>query len=325
MEVLSRETSRTPRQARTVERKRADAARYELVGPAGAPVVVVLGGISATRHVTASDRDPSPGWWDDIVGQGRAIDTNHVRVLGVDFLDGGRRADGRPRRTVTTHDQAAQVARVLDELGVDRLHSFVGASYGGMVALAFAERYPERVGGLVAISAPHEPHPMSTALRGLQRRIVELGLETGRAGDALAIARGLAMTTYRSAREFGERFASAPVECSDNDATFPVEGYLRHHGERFASRWTAERFLALSLSGDLHRVDPAAISTPATIVAAEGDAIVPGGQLEELAARLAGPARLIHLPTTRGHDAFLTEPTAVGDILRTALSTTELS
>jgi len=325
VEVLSLETSRTTHQAKTADRKLADAACYELVGPADAPVVVVLGGISATRHVTASDRDPSPGWWDEVVGRGRAVDTNQFRVLGVDFLDGGRRADGRPRRTVTTHDQAAHVARILDELDVHRIHSFVGASYGGMVALAFAERYPDRVAGLVAISAPHEPHPMSTALRALQRRIVELGLETGRTGDALAIARGLAITTYRSTREFGERFDSAPVECFDNDATFPVEAYLRHHGERFAARWSAERFLALSLSGDLHRVDPSAISTPATIVAAEGDAIVPGGQLEELAARLAGPTRLIHVPTTRGHDAFLTEPTAVGDILRIALSTTELS
>jgi homoserine O-acetyltransferase len=246
-------------------------------------------------------------------------------VLGVDFLDGGWQSDGRPQRIVTTHDQAANIARVLDEIGVDRIHSFVGASYGGMVALAFAERYPDRVGRLVAISAPHEPHPMSTALRALQRRIVELGLDTGRASEALAIARGLAITTYRSAREFGERFGSAPIERSDSDATFPVESYLRHHGERFAARWRAERFLALSLSTDLHRVDPAAIRTPTTIVAAEGDAIVPGEQLETLAARLGGPRQLIHLPTTRGHDAFLTEPAAVGAIVHTALSTTKFS
>jgi len=326
MEVLSLETCRTTRESHTTERRdRSRAPHYEVVGPPGAPVVVVLGGISATRHVAATDHDPSPGWWDEIVGRGRAIDTGEFRVLGVDFLDGGWRSDGRPQRIVTTHDQATNVARVLDGLGVDRIHSFVGASYGGMVALAFAERYPDRIDRLVAISAPHEPHPMSTALRALQRRIVELGLDTGRGGDALAIARGLAITTYRSAREFGARFDPAPIEVSDNDATFPVEGYLRHHGERFAARWSAERFLALSLSGDLHRVDPAAITTRAAIVAAEGDAIVPGEQLETLAAKLAGPTRLIHLPTTRGHDAFLTEPTAVGNIVRAALSINTLS
>jgi homoserine O-acetyltransferase len=318
MEVLSLETTRSTHDTRTVH-PRSRQPRYELIGERHAPVVVVLGGISATRHVASSESDPTPGWWDDVVGRGRAIDTRAFRVLGVDFLDGGRRADGRPKRTVTTHDQAANVARALDELGIDRVHSFVGASYGGMVALAFAERYPDRVDSIVAISAPHEPHPMSTALRALQRRIVELGLDTGRVTDALAIARGLAITTYRSTREFGERFDPSPIERTENDATFPVEGYLRQHGERFASRWSAERFLALSLSGDLHRVDPSAIRTPTTIVAAEGDAIVPGEQLEALAAAIPGPCQLIHLPTVRGHDAFLTEPIAVGVIVHAAL------
>jgi homoserine O-acetyltransferase len=211
---------------------------------------------------------------------------------------------------------------VLDQLAIERVHCFVGASYGGMVALAFAERYQERVERVVVISAPHEPHPMSTALRALQRRIVKLGLDTGRTRSALSIARGLAMTTYRSREEFGERFESAPEALRDNDATFPVESYLEHHGEQFADRWSAERFLALSLSGDLHRVDPARITTPTVIVAAEGDAIVPGEQLEELAATLAGPTRLIHLPSKHGHDAFLTEPGALGRILEIAIATT---
>jgi homoserine O-acetyltransferase len=143
--------------------------------------------------------------------------------------------------------------------------------------------------------------------------------------DALALARGLAMTTYRSSREFAERFESAPIERHDADATFAVEAYLAHHGERFAARWAAERFLALSLSGDLHRVDPSRIRTPTVIVSAEGDAVVPAAQLEALAASLAAPTRLIHLASSRGHDAFLTEPDALGNILAVAISTTLLS
>jgi homoserine O-acetyltransferase len=315
------------RSHRAVEESERDSAlpAFEIVGPDSAPVVVVLGGISATRHVVSSEHDPSPGWWDDIVGPGRAIDTNAFRVLGVDFLDGGRRDDGQPERTVTTVDQADMIARVLDALDIECLHAFVGASYGGMVALAFAELYPERLERVVAISAPHEPHPMSTALRGIQRRIVRLGLDTGRARDALAIARGLAITTYRSTTEFSERFDSAPIHLNENDAAFPVDSYLHHHGERFAQRWTPARFLALSLSGDLHRVNPRAIHTPAVIVAAEGDAIVPREQLEELVAALGGPAQLVDLPSTRGHDAFLTEPCALGRILDNALSTPTLS
>ena len=311
----------------TLETDRADGVvpAFEIVGPPGAPVVAALGGISATRHVSASEHDPSPGWWDALVGPGRAVNTNAFRVLGVDFVDGGRRDDGQPARTVTTADQADAIARVLDALGVERLYAFIGASYGGMVALAFAERFPDRLDRVIAIGAPHEPHPMSTALRGIQRRIVRLGLATDRAHDALAIARGLAVTTYRSGAEFAARFDNAPNVVTDNDAAFPVESYLHYHGERFADRWTPARFLALSLSGDLHRVNPRAIRTPAVIVAAENDTIVPREQLEYLAAHLGGPARLVDLPSTRGHDAFLTEPRELGRILDIALSTQTLS
>ena len=174
-------TNRQQHQARpSIRRSLERPVGYEIVGPPRAPVVVVLGGISATRHVATTGHDDTPGWWDATVGAGRAIDTATYRVLGIDFLDGGRRGDGRPRHVVTTHDQAAAIVRVLDTLGVERVHAFVGASYGGMVGLAFAERYAERLDRLVAISAPHEAHPMSTALRSLQRRIVQLGLDAER-------------------------------------------------------------------------------------------------------------------------------------------------
>lgn len=274
---------------------------YALTGRAGAPVVVALGGISATRDVT--------GWWGDVVGDDRYVDTTQFQVLGVDYLDGGVGADGRPARRVTTHDQADAIAQVLDELDVERVHTLVGASYGGMVGLALAERHGERAERLVIISAPAQPHPMSTALRSIQRHIVELGLETGRAHDALVLARELAMTTYRSAAEFAERF--------DTDS---VESYLLHHGEKFARRFSPARFLALSLSADLHSVDPQRIHTPAVLVSVEGDTIVPPEQMIELDALWDGPCRLVHLPTRTGHDAFLAEPGTIGPVIRNALT-----
>ena len=282
----------------------AAAIEHEIVGSAGAPVILALGGISAGRNVT--------NWWSNIAGPRRAIDTTNRRVLGIDFLDGGRREDGRPERTVTTHDQADAIAGILDEAGIDRLHAVVGASYGGMVALAFAERYPDRVERLVAIGAAHRAHPMTTARRVIQRRIVELGLDTRRAFDALALARALAMTTYRSDAEFSERFARGDLAA--------VDSYLRHHGEKFARRFTAERFLALSLSSDLHRVDPALVRVHTTLVAPENDAVVPRADLEELARALAAPSRLVDLPSIHGHDAFLTDTESLSHILRDALA-----
>jgi len=279
--------------------------RCLITGRPGAPLVVVLGGISASRDVR--------GWWPAVVGESRPVDTREFRVLGADFLDGGERSDGRPERPVTTHDQADLIAGALDELGVDRIHTFIGASYGGMVALAFAERYAERVEQLVVIGAPARAHPMSTALRSLQRSIVELGLDTGRGRHALAIARGLAMTTYRSAEEFAERFA-------DVDDGRGVETYLRHHGEKFAAVTAPSRFLALSQSSDTHRVSPANCATPALFVAARGDTIVPLSQMTELDVAWGGPSRLVETQTRTGHDAFLAEPKVVGALIHEVLT-----
>ena len=293
-----------------------------LIGADDAPVVVVLGGISATRHVATS---ADQAGWCPVAGDGRAIDTARFRVLGIDFLDGGRDTTGRPRRIVTTHDQAQWLMETLRSVGVDRVHTIVGSSYGGMVALAFGERFGDLVDQLVIFSAAHESEPMTTALRTVQRRIVELGLETGRAAEAMAIARGLAMTTYRTATEFAERFDNSPLSLSNNDARFEVDEYLRDRGDRFAASVPPERFLALSLSADLHRVDPRRISVPTTLVAAEGDTVVPRAQIETLAARLTGRTNLIDLPTRVGHDAFLVETDRVASIIAAALTITEPS
>ncbi len=299
--------------------ERAPTLRHELIGSPDGPVVAVLGGVSASRHVTQTAADPRPGWWEAQVGPDRAIDTNVFRVLGVDYLDGGRRPDGRPERIVTPHDQAAALATLLDSLGIERVRAVIGASYGGMVALAFAERHRERVEQLVVISAAHESHPMSTGLRALQRRIVELGLQFSFSDQALALARAFAMTTYRTAREFAERFDTAPTFVGETEVSFEVARYLLSRGDDFAARFRPEYFLALSLSSDLHRVDPGTVHTPVTIVAAEGDTLVPEEQTQDLARRLAGPTRYEFVPTIFGHDAFLKEPEKFSHILSSVL------
>jgi homoserine O-acetyltransferase len=294
---------------------------YELAGASDAPVVLALGGISATRHVLSNAVDPTPGWWEGIGGAGRALDTATRCVLGVDFLDGGRTADGAPARVVTTHDQAAAIVELLDALEIEQLDAAIGASYGGMVALALAERWPERVRTLVVISAAHEAYPMSTALRSLQRATVQLGLRTGAPREGLVIARGLAMTTYRSAREFAERFPATAAThtgaCADPE--FHVERYLRHAGERFTERMSPARFLALSLSADLHRVTPEQVRVPTTLIAAQGDTLVPPAQMRELAARLPHLLAFHTLRSRRGHDAFLTETGRLNRLLTTIL------
>ena len=304
----------------TLERMSDTALEYELTGPEGAPLVIVLGGISASRHVASSPTEAATGWWSKSVGPGSGIDTNSYRILGIEYLDGGLAADGRPARVVTTHDQGDALAALLQSLELGRAHAVVGASYGGMVALAFAESHPDLVDRVVVIGAAHESHPLSTGLRAFQRRIVELGLETGRATDGMIIARAIAMTTYRTPGELAERFGGDfPLEV-DGRTVFPVEQYLEAAGKRFAAWCPPARFLALSLSADLHRVDPAAVRVPVVLIAEEGDALVPREQMVALAEQLAAPCRFVDLHTVHGHDAFLVDHDTINPILSSALA-----
>lgn len=296
-----------------------DVPPFEVAGPDTGPVVVALGGISAHRHVCAHLSDPAPGWWDGVAGQDRALDTATYRIVSFDYLDGGADSGGRPLNRVTTHDQADALARVLDHLQVARVRAIVGASYGAMVALAFADRYPDRVEHLIVIGGAHASHPMTTARRALQRRMVEFGLDAGRATEGLALARALGITTYRSAAEFAERFTAPPTLIGNGSAHFPVERYLDHHGERFATQWRPARFLALSLSGDLHAIDPARVRTPSTLIAFDDDAIAPLAQMQELAARLGAPAELHTVAAPSGHDTFLTDPDLINPIITSTL------
>jgi len=267
-------------------------------------IVGALGGISAHREIAGPD-----GWWSELAGIGKPLDPTVVRLVGIDWLEEG------PSEVVTTFDQADHLARELDAQGLARLDILFGSSFGGNVALCFASRYPERVGRLVIIGAAHRSHPMATALRSLQRRTVLLGLETGRGREALEIARGIAMTTYRTAEEFAGRFDTRP----DVTGTFPVERYLAHQGQRYVERTSPQRFLGLSLALDLHDVDPATITTPTQLIAFNGDAIAPPWQMAELRDRLAGPADLAVLDSIYGHDAFLKESEAYSALLRAQL------
>jgi homoserine O-acetyltransferase len=289
------------------------AVQFEIAGPTGAPVIAVLGGISASKHATSSALDPSPGWWEDVVGPGRAIDTRQFRVLGIDYLTSGQRG-----AQVTTADQAEALATVLDRLGIRSLHAVVGASYGGMVALAFGAEFADRAGRLIVISAAHESDPIATALRHLQRRVVALGSEVGREHDGLVIARGIAMTSYLTPQYFEERLAG--VDRSDPHVVEErIGSYLKKHGEAFAEKWTSEAYNALSLSLDLHKIRPEDVTAPATVIAITSDRLVPIAQSRELALRLGGPSQLIELDSILGHDAFLGDHARVAPFINELL------
>jgi homoserine O-acetyltransferase/O-succinyltransferase len=300
---------------------------WRIVGPANAPVVCALGGISANRRVFVTE-DSRQGWWSEVVGPGGALDADRFRVLSFDYLGGSADTTGpaagacgeptlAPFPNISTYDQAELLVRLLNNLGLKSLRAIVGGSYGGMVALAFGERYPERVSRLIVIGAADKPHPMATAWRSVQRRILRFAVECGRPKEGLQLARALAMSTYRSAEEFEARFDGVPSRDGERFA-FPVEQYLFARGVDFAERHKPEAILCLSESIDLHRVDATRIFVPTTIVAIREDQLVPLTDLRGLAARLP-VARLHEISSIYGHDAFLKESDQLRGIFAAAL------
>jgi homoserine O-acetyltransferase len=291
---------------------------YRLAGPERAPVVAVLGGISAHRIV-----DGAEGWWPDLVGPGHGIDTRAFRVLGIDYL-GGRGGSSAPEPhakfpPLSSFDQANAIEHIVRHLGIERLHAIVGASYGGMVALCFAERHPALVERIVVLSAADKAQVLSTAWRSVQRQIVREAIARGDGPSGLKLARALAMATYRSAVEFELRFGGAPVRQQER-FRFPIEDYLFARGDDYVQKYRAETFLALSESIDLHRVDATLVRTPATLIAVREDQLVPFADMQGLAARLNGPRQLIEINSIFGHDAFLKEGAALTPIIKRAVS-----
>lgn len=270
-------------------------------GKASGPLVIVSGGISSGRCVAGED-----GWWRDLVGYGLAVDLHRFHVVSFEFAP---RTPGDP--PASSNEQARLIAACLPQLGAARVRAWIGASYGGMVGLAFASQFPARLDRLCVISAADQPTPMAVAWRGLQRRILAFAVEQGRPEEGLALARQLAMTTYRSDLEFADRFDGRIGEDGRSD----VCRYLESRGGAFTRAITPERWNALSEAIDQHRVDPRTITVPTRLIASMTDRLVPVDDMRALALRLPALLGFDVLPSVYGHDAFLKETDALAPLL----------
>lgn len=263
--------------------------RYRMLGERAAPLHVLLGGISADRCVD--------DWWQDLLGVQGSIDLRRNAVLSLDWLQ-------RPRPgqdCIRTSDQSAALAAVLDALGRSRIDVLIGASYGAMVGLAFAACHPQRIGHLVAISGAHRASASATACRWLQREIIHLAQQAGDNERGMMLARALALTSYRPAALFDQRFAAATPDLQQAG----LRDYFVHQGNKLAQRFDLQRYLSLSASLDQHLVDVSTIRCRVDLVAVRSDHLVPLAQMQALAAELGARARLHVLASDYGHDAFL--------------------
>jgi len=272
-------------------------ARGRLYGPAGAPLTIVLGGVSAGRRLL--DDESGPGWWPGVAGGQGALDPSRRRLLGMDFIAAG--AAPFP----TLDDQADAALALADAAGARRF-ALAGASYGGVTALALAAQVPERVRRADILCAAARPHPMASAWRAIQRDIVQLALEVGQGAHGVDLARRLAMTIYRTPEEFQARFAAGTGE--------DVCDYLAARGAAYAACTSPQRFLALSHSMDAADIPVERITAPVRFLAVRSDRLVPPGDIRATAARMAR-ASVHEIDSLYGHDGFLKETGAVNAFL----------
>lgn len=281
--------------------------RLRRYGRVDGPVVIVSGGISSGRFVAGES-----GWWRDHVAPGKAIDLDRYCVFGFDFAPVD---DHRVR--LSPRDQARLIAAALDALGVGVVEAWIGSSYGGSVGLNFAAFAPARVKRLCVLCAAHKPAALGRGWRGVQRRMVEFAIAQGEVEQGLALARQLAMITYRSADEFETRFEDGALDAQGRSG---LDRYLIARGEAYIDAMAPQRWLSLSESIDRCAVQPEQITAPVTLVACPTDQIAPLEAIEELGRRVQTLAALRTLPSLYGHDSFLKEPERVGAILREFLS-----
>ena len=340
---------------------------YETWGeldPSGANAVLVCHAVTGDSHVTgrSAPGHPTPGWWDDMVGPGRPLDTDRLFVVCVNVLGGCQGttgpssldpATGRPYGAdfpiVSVRDMVRTQAAVADHLGIPRWLAVVGGSFGGMQVLEWGVMYPLRVQSLVPIATTAAASAWQIAFSRVGRLAVQLDPKW-RGGDfydadpgdgphaGLALARMTAHITYRSDQVYEARFGRDGLEVLDEfllEQRFQVEGYLDYQGEKFVRRFDANSYLRLNKAMDLHDVGRnrggplralGRIRVPTLNLSISSDTLYPKHQQEAIhAALLAGgaPSHHVTIDSPHGHDGFLIEADAVGGVLEEFLTRVE--
>jgi homoserine O-acetyltransferase len=238
--------------------------------------VLILPGLSPNAHAASNAGNPSEGWWEGMLGPGKAIDTDRWFVVCVNPLGSCKGStgaasphpdDGEPYRLrfpdLSIEDGADAAAHLIRALGIERLDTVIGNSMGGMSALALLLRHPGIARRHINISGSARSLPFSIAIRSLQREAIRLDphwadgqySQASYPESGMRMARKLGVVTYRSAMEWDGRFGRVKfdAECREDDPfgpEFEVERYLEGHARRFVRHFDPNAYLYLSRSMD---------------------------------------------------------------------------
>lgn len=280
------------------------------------------------------------GWWDGLVGSGRAVDTDRWWVIAPNVLGGCRGStgpsspapDGRPWGSrwpaMTIRDQVDAEVVLADSLGVASWAAVLGGSMGGMRALEWAVSYPSRVRRLLLLATTAAASADQIAWASPQLHAIRSD-PAWAGGDyhpgpgpvaGLGIARRIAHVTYRSEQELAGRFGRA----RQDDGRFAVESYLDHHAAKLVRRFDAGSYVTLTEAMNGHDVGRARggvaaalrrVTARTVVAGVSSDRLYPVGQQEELAAGIPGARGLDVIDSPYGHDGFLIEVDRVGELV----------
>lgn len=315
--------------------------------------VLIFTGLSPSAHATSSPRDRSPGWWEEMVGPGRYIDSDRFFVLCINSLGSCMGSTGpasinpetgTPWRLdfpeLAIEDIARSARLVVDHLGISRLHAIVGPSMGGLTALAWLKQFPLSARKLALISTACSATSMAIAIRSLQREaiVTDRNFRNGDYSDdawpevGMRLARKLGMISYRSASEWQQRFGRQSQDYfppTRFGMRFAVESYLETHARKFVGQFDPCSYLYLSRAMDnfdfcdghepLRDVFDRCFSGQALVFGVKTDILFPITQQKDLAVALEASGNEVdyhELASIQGHDAFLVDIPAFGEPIK---------
>jgi homoserine O-acetyltransferase len=317
--------------------------------------VLVLHALTGDSHLTGpvGPAHRAPGWWAAMVGPGRPLDPDRWFLVCPNVLGGCQGTtgpsspapDGKPWGSrfpeITVRDQVAVERSFMDVLGIPRWASVVGGSMGGMRALEWLIGHRDRVdsGLVLAVGAYSTADQIGLQTTQQQAILTDPGYAGGDYYDApdgegphrgMGVARRIAHLSYRSEFELGERFGRSPQDNEDvlRGGRYAVQSYLDHHADKLARRFDAGSYMVLTQAMNTHDVGRdrggvaaalGQIEAPVVVAGIDSDRLYPIHLQQEIALLTPTSDGLRTVRSPYGHDGFLVETEAVGDLLRETL------
>ncbi len=313
---------------------------YEEWGQADRPAIVVFHALTGDSHVARHTYADSPGWWDGVVGFGKAIDLHQYHVVASNVLGGAMGTTGpssitiqgtpygKQFPTITLYDMARAQHRLIEALAIPSPYLVVGGSMGGMMALAYASLYPDEVRGVMAIGAPIAHSPWAIAFHTVGKNAIladPLFMEgdyylSGKAPQSgLSLARMADMISYQSPESMQEKFGRY-YQTGDRQE-FQVSSYLRYQGQKILHRFDANTYLRLIEAMDRFDLQERDISglrgKLIWMLGIQSDVLYPWREIQLHAERLRSLGAAVHYETlvgSWGHDTFLVDQGATSKI-----------